>query len=348
MTIKVLIVDDSAVVRDVLSELLGSDPGIEVVGTAVDPIDAREKIKQCNPDVLTLDVEMPRMDGLTFLKNLMRLRPMPVVMISSLTTEAADTTLEALDIGAVDFIAKPQLGAGEGEIALFSQNVIYKVKTAAATRRQLVSKQVGKAADTGKKQLVLEKPDHRKVVAIGASTGGTEALRDVLGRFPANMPGVVVTQHIPASFSERFAKRLDETCAMKVVEASDGELIKPGVIYVAPGDVHLRVIRQGAAYCCRLDDGPLVNRHKPAVDVMYNSLLELKPEHVTAALLTGMGSDGAEGMLGLKQQGSYTIAQDEASSLVWGMPGSAVKMGAACDILPLDQVAAAIVNSVSR
>jgi len=346
--IRVLVVDDSALIRNVVSELLSSDPQLEVVGTAVDPLDARDKIKQLNPDVLTLDIEMPRMDGITFLRNLMRLRPMPVVMLSTLTTQGADITLEALEIGAIDFIAKPKTDQSSG-LERFRETIIEKVKTAAGTGAQLQRVKAKRLNRSGSQRLQAKGAIQlNRLIALGASTGGTEALRDVLVALPEQMPPIVITQHIPASFSDRFARRLDKICALQVCEAQDRQRLEVGHVYIAPGDRHLKIIQDSRGYFCQLDDSPAVNRHKPSVDVMYDSLLQLDPRYVTAAVLTGMGNDGAAGMKRLRDAGAVTIAQDEQSSLVWGMPGSAVRLEAATQVLPLEQVAKNLLLSCQR
>ena len=341
---RVLIVDDSAVVRQILSEILASDPGIEVVGTAADPLLAREKIKRLAPDVITLDVEMPRMDGLAFLENLMRLHPLPVVMISSLTERGADTTLQALALGAVDFVSKPKLDVTRG-LQGYADEIIEKVKTAARSRvRALVRSPVvpkvtlaSPGAATAPRPSQFRTTD--RLIAIGASAGGTEALRVVLEGLPADAPAVVITQHLPATFSTAFAERLDRHSAMAVREASDGEAVLPGHAYLPPGGKHLRVIRDGARWRCRIDDGPPVNRHKPAVDVLFQSVAQSAGANAIGVILTGMGDDGARGLLQLRQAGAPTLVQDEATSVVWGMPGAAFKLGAAEEQLPLEKIA---------
>ncbi|MFK3847705.1 chemotaxis response regulator protein-glutamate methylesterase [Stenotrophomonas sp. NPDC078853] len=341
---RVLIVDDSAVVRQILSEILASDPGIEVVGTAADPLLAREKIKRLAPDVITLDVEMPRMDGLAFLENLMRLHPLPVVMISSLTERGADTTLQALALGAVDFVSKPKLDVTRG-LQGYADEIIEKVKTAARSRvRALVrSPVVPKVTLASPGATSAPRPSQfrttDRLIAIGASAGGTEALRVVLEGLPADAPAVVITQHLPATFSTAFAERLDRHSAMAVREASDGEAVLPGHAYLPPGGKHLRVIRDGARWRCRIDDGPPVNRHKPAVDVLFQSVAQSAGANAIGVILTGMGDDGARGLLQLRQAGAPTLVQDEATSVVWGMPGAAFKLGAAEEQLPLEKIA---------
>ncbi len=340
---RVLIVDDSALIRQILTELLARDPGIEVVGTASDPLIARDKIKRLNPDVLTLDVEMPRMDGLAFLENLMRLHPMPVVMVSTLTERGADTTLQALALGAVDFVAKPKLDVARG-LEGYAEEICAKVKAAARSRvRALAAPSQPKrtldplATAPAAPSLKFRTTD--RLIAIGSSAGGTEALRVVLEMMPADAPAIVITQHLPASFSTAFAERLDRHSAMSVREASDGEAILPGHVYIPAGGRHLRIIRDGARWRCRIDDSGPVNLHKPAVDVLFRSVAQNAGANAVGAILTGMGDDGARGLLEMKQAGARTLVQDEATSVVWGMPGSAVKLGAADEILPLDQVA---------
>lgn len=339
---RVLIVDDSAVVRQMLSEILASDPGIEVVGTAADPLLAREKIKRLAPDVITLDVEMPRMDGLAFLENLMRLHPLPVVMISSLTERGADTTLQALALGAVDFISKPKLDVARG-LQGYAEEIIAKVKMAARSRVRTLARPIAPRvtldtqAPSPARSIQFRTTD--RLIAIGASAGGTEALRVVLEGMPADAPAVVLTQHLPATFSTAFAERLDRHSAMSVREASDGEAVLPGHAYLPPGGRHLRVIRDGARWRCRVDDGPAVNRHKPAVDVLFRSVAMSAGANAIGVILTGMGDDGARGLLELKHAGAPTLVQDEATSVVWGMPGAAFKLGAAEEQVPLERIA---------
>ena len=339
---RVLIVDDSAVVRQMLSEILASDPGIEVVGTAADPLLAREKIKRLAPDVITLDVEMPRMDGLAFLENLMRLHPLPVVMISSLTERGADTTLQALALGAVDFISKPKLDVARG-LQGYAEEIIAKVKMAARSRVRTLARPIAPRvtldalAPSPAGSIQFRTTD--RLIAIGASAGGTEALRVVLEGMPADAPAVVLTQHLPATFSTAFAERLDRHSAMSVREASDGEAVLPGHAYLPPGGRHLRVIRDGARWRCRVDDGPAVNRHKPAVDVLFRSVAMSAGANAIGVILTGMGDDGARGLLELKHAGAPTLVQDEATSVVWGMPGAAFKLGAAEEQVPLERIA---------
>ncbi|PTR33122.1 two-component system chemotaxis response regulator CheB [Luteibacter sp. OK325] len=344
--VRVLIVDDSALVRKVLTTMLESDPGIEVVGTAADPLIARDKIKLLNPDVLTLDVEMPRMDGLTFLDNLMRLRPMPVVMVSTLTERGADVTLRALELGAVDFFTKPPADLANTFMD-HAPEICAKVRLAAGAKpreRASVSKlDVAPRLSADAVLPLAQTPGTRggtRIIAIGASTGGTEAIRVVLEAMPPTAPPIVITQHIPAAFSGPFAARMDSCSAMRVMEARDGQPIQAGHAYIAPGSQHLLVMWDGAKHVCRLHDGPPVNRHKPAVDVLFRSMVASVGAAAIGVLLTGMGDDGARGLGELKEIGAPTLVQDEASSVVWGMPGAAWKAGAANEMLPLDAIAA--------
>jgi two-component system chemotaxis response regulator CheB len=339
--VRVLIVDDSAVVRQILTEILSQDPGIEVVGSAADPIIAREKIKRLNPDVITLDIEMPRMDGLAFLENMMRLRPTAVVMISSLTEHGADSTLQALSLGAVDFISKPKLDVSNG-LAAYADEIVSKVKAAASARVYALQRHSPDKVNQQSAMPALAsslRTRTNQLIAIGASAGGTEALRVVLEGMPADAPAVVMTQHLPASFSSAFAERLNRHSAMSVREASDGEAILPGHAYLPPGGRHLRVIRDGARWRCRVDDGPTVNRHKPSVDVLFHSVASSAGANAVGAILTGMGDDGARGLLEMQRAGAATLVQDEASSVVWGMPGAAYKLGAAQEMVTLGRIA---------
>jgi two-component system chemotaxis response regulator CheB len=335
----VLIVDDSALVRRLLTEMLSSDAGITVLGAAHDAYDAREKIKALNPDVLTLDVEMPRMDGVTFLRNLMRLRPMPVIMVSSLTEKGAEVTLDALSIGAVDYLPKPKIDLA-ATLADYKEELISKVKAAASARLRATTTTPSASADA-----ILAKRDSQRrlrtterIIAIGASTGGTEAIKEVLIRLPPDTPGIVITQHIPKLFSGAFARRMDACCQVSVCEAEDGQQILRGHAYVAPGDKHLLLVRDGARYVCRLDEGPPVNRHKPSVDVLFRSVAQQAGRNAIGVILTGMGKDGALGLKEMRDAGAPTVAQDEATSIVWGMPGEAVAVGGAADVLPLGEI----------
>lgn len=345
--IRVIVIDDSALVRKLLTEILNADPAIEVVATASDPFQAREKIKQFNPDVLTLDVEMPRMDGITFLRNLMRLRPMPVVMISTMTENGAEVTLEALELGAVDYVEKPKIDLSHS-FADYAELIVSKVKAAATARviplqsrprLQVEQKLTADAVLLKQAPRTTRLVTTEKIVAIGASTGGTEAIKDVLCALPPSSPGIVITQHIPAAFSAAFARRVDRLSAMQVKQAEEGEQILPGHAYIAPGDKHLLVERSGARYYCRLNDGPPVSRHKPSVDVLFRSVAQNVGPNAIGVMLTGMGDDGAQGMLEMKQAGADTLVQDEKSSVVWGMPGAAFKLGAAETTVPLLEIA---------
>lgn len=349
--IRVLIVDDSALVRKLLTEILGQAPGIEVVGAAQDPYIARDKIKALDPDVLTLDVEMPRMDGLTFLRNLMRLRPMPVVMVSSLTAKGAEVTLHALELGAVDFVRKPDMDLRYG-LQEYADELVAKIRAAAGARvRALPPLPARAAAAEGPAEIprraIQSFRTTDRVIAIGASTGGTEAIKEVLLRLPPDTPGVVIAQHIPPGFSAAFAERMNRQTGLVVKEAAEGDRVMSGHAYVAPGDFHLEIARDGARYVCRLNQNEPVNRHRPSVDVLFRSVVKAAGTNATAALLTGMGADGAEGLKELHEIGVYTVAQNEATSVVWGMPGEAVKRGAAREVLPLQQIADALLKGAA-
>ena len=353
--ITVLIVDDSALIRKMMTEVFNSTVDIEVIGIAHDPIMARKKIKALNPDVLTLDVEMPKMDGITFLKNLMRLRPMPVVMVSRFTEKGADITLQALEMGAIDFVSKPKTDNAYS-LDEYAQEIISKVRVAAKARVKALDRTVVihrsipeslNSTDILAKKIEpgnLKTTDH--IIALGASTGGTEAIREVLSRLPANTPGIVVTQHIPAAFSAPFARRMNKVSSLNVCQAEDGQEIFAGHVYIAPGGKHLLVERIGTRYVCRLDDGPAVNHHKPAVDVLFRSVAQNAGPNAVAVLLTGMGNDGAAGMREMLQAGAQTIAQDEKSSVVWGMPGEAVKLGAAEHVVSLLKIPDRIISII--
>jgi two-component system chemotaxis response regulator CheB len=345
--ITVLVVDDSSVIRNIVKDTLKDELDIEVVGEAEDPIIARDLIKKLNPDVLTLDVEMPNMDGITFLKNLMRLRPMPVIMLSTLTTKGADITLEALEIGAVDFIAKPSVAELLATKNSFKQTLVRKIKQGVTIEQRnfkLSSALAGKTENQVLRFNGVKRADH--LIAIGASTGGTEAIKKVLINLPENSPPIVITQHIPKSFSGRFAERLDSCCKITVFEAQHGQKIKTGHAYIAPGDMHLKVVKRGGGLFCTLEDSAEVSRHKPSVDVLFDSLIPFA-DNVQAVLLTGMGRDGAQGMLNLKESGARTLIQDKASSLIWGMPGKAYALNAHCEQLHLDNIANSVINFAS-
>jgi two-component system chemotaxis response regulator CheB len=352
--IRVLIVDDSALVRKMLGGMLSGDPEIEIVGTAPDPLVAREHIKQLSPDVLTLDVEMPRMDGLTFLENLMRLHPMPVVMVSSLTERGAEVTLRALELGAVDFFAKPGSDL-TGTFGHGTEQIRAKVKLAARAKPRARTDCVRPLriaprldADAVLPRATGSAGDSGRLIAIGASTGGTEAIRVLLAAMPPDAPPIVIAQHIPAAFSAAFAERLDRYSPMRVSEARENQPLLAGHAYVAPGGRHLRVRRTAARWECRIGDDAAVNRHRPSVDVLFESLAEHAGAKASAALLTGMGDDGAGGLLAMRLSGAATFAQDAASSVVWGMPGAAVALGAAQEVLPLSQIATRLLASTVR
>lgn len=367
MKTRVLVVDDSALVRSVMTEIINRTSDLEVVGTAGDPYIAREMIRNLNPDVLTLDVEMPRMDGLEFLDKLMRLRPMPVVMVSTLTERGAEVTMRALELGAVDFVAKPKLGLKDG-LDEAAREIADKIRAAARAR---VTRRGGTSALAGGDRLPVEprsgamartdtgsggitKPLHvpmtrsstEKLIAIGASTGGTEAIKDVLIKLPGDSPAVVITQHMPAGFTTSFAARLDGLCKIHVKEATDGERVLPGHAYIAPGGVHLRIDRSGANYIARLDDSEPVNRHKPSVDVLFHSVAVNVGPNAVGVMLTGMGKDGTVAMREMRDAGARNIAQDEASCVVFGMPREAIAAGAVEEILPLQDIARRVLELV--
>lgn len=345
--IKVLVVDDSKLIQALVTEMINAAPDMEVVGDAEDPFEAREKIKQLNPDVITLDVEMPKMDGVTFLKNLMRLRPMPVVMLSTLTAEGAPVTLEALEVGAVDFLEKPRLNV-TAELPKYAEQLHEKIRAAAKAN---VAKYDPNVKQPSSRQVALTKNWEsvnfklNQIVAIGASTGGTEAIKEVITKLPKHFPPVVITQHIPPVFSTTFAKRLDNSSAMTVYEAEDGQKVEQGCVYLAPGDDHMKLVKKGSHFYCQLEKSEPVNRHRPAVDVMFDSLSELHAKNTVAVILTGMGADGAAGLKRFRDNGAVTIAQNEETCVVYGMPKAAVEMGAAEKILPLDKIPQALIQA---
>jgi two-component system chemotaxis response regulator CheB len=346
MAIKVLIVDDSALMRSMLSEVINSASDLEVVGVAPDPIIAREMIKTHNPDVLTLDIEMPKMDGLDFLARLMRLRPMPVVMISSLTQRGSEATLQALELGAVDFLPKPKLDSTAG-IENYRVEICEKVRAAYGARPRVPLRAV-----TAPKPLLREPSEgvgggggnlpervlQEKLVLIGASTGGTEAIKEVLCSLPGQMPGILIVQHMPEMFTASFAKRLDGLCQMRVKEAEHGEKVLPGTAYLAPGHSHLSLRRVVGGYVCELAQSEPVNRHRPAVDVLFHSAAKQVGANALGVILTGMGKDGAQGLLAMKQAGAWTIGQDQESCVVYGMPREAAAIGALDDVAPLKEI----------
>ena len=335
--IRVLIVDDSAIVRKLLSEALSGEPDIEIAGTAPDPYVARDKILSLRPDVLTLDIEMPRMDGLTFLRKLMRFHPMPVIVISSLAQPSCRTALEALQLGAVEVLAKP---GGPYSIGALRQALGAKVRAAAAARLRPYAEP---ATPQPPHPVTALPPD--TVIAIGASTGGTEAIASVMSRLSAATPAVLIAQHIPPQFSRAFAQRLNQNSAMEVREAVDGEPVRPGVALVAPGDYHLLLRKSAAGYYAVVKGGPRVCYQRPSVDVLFQSVAETAGSRAVGALLTGMGSDGAQGLLRMRQAGAHTIAQDEASCVVFGMPREAIALGAAAGVVPLSRIAEAILSA---
>lgn len=347
--IRVLVVDDSALVRQTISEILSTDPDIEVMATAADPFIAAERIEREVPDVMTLDIEMPRMDGLTFLRKIMSQHPIPVIICSTLAEKGADSWLKAMEYGAVDIIAKPKVGTRqffeESRIAICDA-----VKAAARAKLKKLSQRplqteralTADAVLARAKPLLTETTD--KVVAVGASTGGTEALRIFLEALPENSPGLVIVQHMPEKFTAAFAARLDTTCRVTVREARDGDTVLRGQALIAPGNRHMLLKRSGARYYVEVKDGPLVRRHRPSVDVLFRSTARYAGKNGVGVIMTGMGDDGASGLLEMKEAGAYTIAQDEESSVVWGMPGEAVKLGAARKILPLSRIAAEVVR----
>lgn len=339
--IKVLCVDDSSLIRKIMTNIVNQQPDMEMVATALDPILARDLIKKHNPDVLTLDVEMPRMDGLDFLERLMRLRPMPVIMLSSLTSKGSDITLSALELGAVDFITKPQMGLQDG-MEQYSDMIAEKIRMAA---RISVRRRQGRTPPPR----VISSPlvGSEKIIAIGASTGGTEALRQVLTPMPPTSPGIVIAQHMPPGFTRSFAERLDKLCQLSVKEAEDGDRVLPGHAYIAPGGLHMELSRSGANYHIKLNEEPPVNRHRPSVDTLFRSVARSAGRNATGAILTGMGNDGASGLLALRQAGAWTLAQSERTCVVYGMPREAVALEAACEIADLEQMSQQILRSVT-
>ncbi len=353
---RVVVVDDSALVRSMLTEIINRQPDMECIGAAADPLVAREMIRNLNPDVITLDVEMPRMDGIDFLSKLMRLRPMPVVMVSTLTERGAEVTLKALELGAIDFVAKPKIGVADG-LRQLSDDITDKIRVASKARIHRLAPAPGAAstaaagarpAGAGGAASAPAKPavstpmlgrlSTEKIIFIGASTGGTEATKDVLMGLPADSPAVVITQHMPPGFTRSYAARLDGLCKISVKEASDGERILPGHAYIAPGGMHLSVERSGANYIARVQDGDPVNRHKPSVEVLFKSAARVAGPNAIGIMLTGMGADGARAMREMKDAGAYCVAQDEASCVVFGMPREAINAGAVQEVLPLSKI----------
>ncbi|HQQ69643.1 MAG TPA: chemotaxis response regulator protein-glutamate methylesterase [Alicycliphilus sp.] len=350
--IRVVVVDDSALVRSLLAEIINRQGDMECIGTANDPLIAREMIREQNPDVITLDVEMPRMDGIDFLGRLMRLRPMPVVMISTLTERGAEVTMKALELGAVDFVAKPRVGVAGGLNELATQ-IVDKIRVAAAAHvRRMPVRAAAVAHPDGTAQAasapagasaLLGRVSTEKLICIGASTGGTEAIREVLVHLPADSPAIVITQHMPPGFTTSFAARLNSLCQITVKEAVNGERILPGHAYIAPGGRQFHIARSGANYVAVVDDGPPVNRHKPSVEVLFKSAAAVVGRNAYAIMLTGMGADGAAAMREMRDAGSYNYVQDEASCIVFGMPRESIAHGAADEVLPLTQIAPALI-----
>jgi two-component system chemotaxis response regulator CheB len=355
--ISVLCVDDSALVRSLMTEIINSQPDMHVCATAPDPLVARDLIKQHNPDVLTLDVEMPRMDGLDFLEKLMRLRPMPVVMVSSLTERGSEITLRALELGAVDFVTKPRVGIRDGMLE-YSEKLADKIRAAARARVRQTPHVVHAAPGAGgtaaaaaasKPTPNLNNPlvSTEKLIIVGASTGGTEAIRELLVLLPPDAPGVMIAQHMPPGFTKSFAQRLNGLCRIAVKEAEHGERVLPGHAYIAPGDAHLVLARSGANYVAHLSDAPPVNRHRPSVDVLFRSAAQNAGKNALGVILTGMGRDGAQGMLEMQQAGAYTFAQDEASCVVFGMPREAIATGGVSEIAPLAEMTRRVMARLS-
>jgi two-component system, chemotaxis family, protein-glutamate methylesterase/glutaminase len=353
--IRVLCVDDSALIRSLMTEIINSQPDMTVVATAPDPLVARELIKQHNPDVLTLDVEMPRMDGLDFLEKLMRLRPMPVVMVSSLTERGSEITLRALELGAVDFVTKPKVGIRDGMLD-YAEKLADKVRAAARARvRQAAPAQhaaagaAGGAAAPAAHAPMFNNPlvSTEKLIIIGASTGGTEAIREVLVPLPPDAPAVLIAQHMPPGFTKSFAQRLNGLCRISVKEAEHGERVLPGHAYIAPGHAHLLLARSGANYIAHLSDDPPVNRHRPSVDVLFRSAAQHAGKNAVGVILTGMGKDGAAGLLDMRNSGAYTLAQDEASCVVFGMPREAIAMGGADEVAPLSEMSRRVMTRLA-
>jgi len=342
MKIKVLIVDDSALIRSVMREIISSQPDMEVVGVAPDPLVARELIKQTNPDVLTLDVEMPKMDGLDFLEKLMRLRPMPVLMVSSLTERGSEITLRALELGAVDFVTKPKLSIQSG-MREYTELIADKIR--AAARARITPRTVAPARVAGAlPQIRNPMTSSEKLIIIGASTGGTEAIREFLMQMPSDCPGILIAQHMPEGFTTSFARRLDALCKISVREAAGDERVLPGHAYIAPGHSHLMLARSGANYVTRIDQADPVNRHRPSVDVLFRSAALSAGKNAVGVILTGMGKDGALGMLEMKNAGAHNFAQDEASCVVFGMPREAIAVGATHEVGPLTELPRLVLN----
>ncbi len=338
--IKVLLVDDSAVVREVFTSELSKEPDIEVVGAAPDPYVARDKIVQLSPDVVVLDVEMPRMDGITFLKKLMHFHPMPVIIVSSLTAKGGSLALEAMDAGAIDVMCKPGAAYTVGDMSVALAD---KIRAAAQAGMRMEKKTMAESKPVPQGRLSMTQTTN-KIIAIGASTGGTQAIQEVITRFPANAPGTVMVQHMPEHFTKSFADRLNTLCEIEVREAKDGDSVLPGVALLAPGNYHMVLRRSGARYYVEIRTGPMVCRQRPSVEVLFKSVAKYAGANAVGAILTGMGADGAKGLREMRDAGAYTIAQDERSSVVFGMPKEAIKEGGACEVTSLDRIAAALLS----
>lgn len=353
--IRVVVVDDSALVRSLLAEIINRQHDMQCVGAAADPLVAREMIRELDPDVITLDVEMPRMDGLEFLSRLMRLRPMPVVMVSTLTEQGAEITMRALELGAIDFVAKPRIGVSQG-LSELASDIVEKIRVAAAAQVKRLAAPAPAPAGSSATAGAPARPmaplprlsSTEKIICIGASTGGTEAIREVLVPMPADAPAIVITQHMPPGFTTSFATRLNGLCKIRVAEARDGERILPGHAYIAPGGRHLRIDRSGSNYVAVVEDTEPVNRHRPSVEVLFKSCARVIGPNAIGIMLTGMGADGATAMREMKDAGSYNYVQDEASCVVFGMPRVAIQHGAAHEVLPLNQIAPAVLARLAN
>lgn len=344
--IRVLVIDDSALIRSILQEVINSFPDMEAVGAASNPLLAREMIKSLNPDVLTLDVEMPQMDGLTFLEKLMHLRPMPVLMISSLTESGSEAALRALELGAVDFLPKPKLGIVEG-IQEYTDVIAEKIRVAYGTKIHSRN-QVSQETPVSLPSLGSRISTTEKIIAVGASTGGTEAIKEFLIRMPPDAPGIVIVQHMPEAFTKTFANRLDTLCKIKVVESEGNERILPGHAYIAPGHSHLLLKRSGANYMTELSQAGPVGHHRPSVEVLFRSVAQFAGKNSIGVMLTGMGKDGAAAMLEMRQSGAYNLAQDEASCIVFGMPRAAIEVGAIDEIVPIQDMTQRVLIRLMR
>ena len=362
---KVLVVDDSALIRKLLSQIVNAQSDMVAVGAAPDPLVARDMIKELEPDVLTLDIEMPKMDGLEFLEKLMRLRPMPVVMVSTLTERGAEATMRALELGAVDFVAKPRLDIEKG-MAEYAREITDKIRIAARAKLRIARSAVTGVHSTMRNAAQLATlaaavagsprapaatgrlTSTEKLILIGASTGGTEAIREVLIGMPPDSPGILITQHMPAGFTRSFAERLNKCCDLAVKEAEDGERVLPGHAYIAPGSHHLLLRKSGANYITALSDGPPVNRHRPSVEVLFKSGAEVAGPNIVGVMLTGMGKDGAQAMREMRDAGSWNLVQDEASCVVFGMPREAIAAGAASEVASLKDISGLIIAQLAR